>query len=156
MKHFAYTLAIAGMVGAMGTFAAAQSDTDVDAATTTCADFLAMSAADQRSALDSLNAADASATTDTTAEGADAGADVSANTDAATSMTDETASEAADADTSTDTAADTSPDTDAATADVDADADEAAGASEDPEVQAVIAACEGNEDALVADQLTSR
>lgn len=147
MKHFAYTLAVAGMIGSMGTFAAAQSDAGVDGATTTCADFMAMSSEDQRSALDTLKSADASAKT----EGADAGADVSGDTDAATSMTDDTVSDPAsdshDADTSMDTSADASTDT---------EADASAGASEDPEVQAVIAACEGNEDALIADHMTSK
>lgn len=54
--------------------------------------------------------------------------------------------------------ADTSADADSVTTDLSAEAegDASADASEDPEVQAVIAACEGNEDALVADQITSK
>lgn len=129
MKHLAYTLGIVGFVGSLGTATLAQSDTD--AATLTCADFVAMSADEQRTALDDLKLAQAEGETTSTT-----GTDMS--TDAGT--TDATDMEATD--TETDLSAE-------AEADTDMSADEGT----DPEVEAVLAACEGNDEALVADHL---
>lgn len=56
MKYFMHTLAMTGLVASLGTGAFAQAQ-DVDPATVTCGDFMAMSAEDQSSAMDTLKAA---------------------------------------------------------------------------------------------------
>ncbi len=131
MKHLVYTVGIAGLIGSLGTVTLAQSDTD--AATLTCADFTAMSADEQRTALDDLKLAQAEGETTSTT-----GTDMS--TDAGT--TDATDMEATD--TETDLSAE---------AEAEADTDMSADEGTDPEVEAVLAACEGNDEALVADHL---
>lgn len=124
MRRLAYSLTIAGMVGALGTATFAASETD--AATLTCADFMAMSADEQRSTLDSL----ASSNADTTAvPEPDAATELSAEADAG-----------ADAVGTEDTSAEADP----------SPTDEL---STDPDVEAVMASCAGNDDALVADQM---
>lgn len=147
MKHIAYTLSIAGLVASLGTGVFAASD--ADPATLTCMDFAAMSADEQRSALDGIHSMDAEsgaagevgADTDASSGTADAGTDLSAET--ATESSGDTGTDASD------------PGSDADTTESDTDVSDSSDVSTDPDVQAAISACEGNDDALVSDTIGS-
>ena len=157
MKHFAYSLSIAGLVASLGTgaFAAA----DADPATLTCADFTAMSADEQRSALDGIHAMDAESgaaddvgmdtdNTDASSGSADAGTDLSADT--ATGSSSDASPDTSDAGTDASDAG-----TDAGATASDTDVSDSSDVSTDPEVLDAISACEGNDEALVSDTIGS-
>ncbi|SIT80726.1 HdeA/HdeB family chaperone [Pontibaca methylaminivorans] len=145
MKYLAYTVSIAGLVASLGGAALAQDETDTapDPETVTCADFVTLSADEQRDVLDQLKASDSS--TDTEADaGADMGADADAGADTDTGADMST-------DTDTDTGGDVTTMEGDAGADTDLSADAGADADTDADIEAVISACEGDATALVSD-----
>ncbi len=137
MNYVTHTLAMTGLVAALGTGAFAQ---DVDPATLTCGDFLAMSGEDQGAAMDALKAA----LTDASSASA-------ASTDTAASTESAASTEAASSDTaSSDTAATTESDS-ASSADPTGSEDALA----DPQLETLVTSCEGNDEAMVMDQMGS-
>jgi len=152
MKYFTQIFALTGLVASLGTGAFAQ---DVDPATVTCGDFMAMSAEDQSAALEALKTAQMDADTGGAMATDDADStDSASSTDSATSTDTETSTDSATSGTDTsssDTA--TAAETDSVSSTTDTERSDDAMA--DPEMEALKTSCEGNDEALVMDQMGS-
>lgn len=138
MKYFTHSLAMTGLVAALGTGAFAQ---DVDPATLTCGDFLAMSGEDQGAAMDAVISAQAD---DSSAS--------AASVETATSTDSAASTEAASSVTASSDIAATTESNSVSSADMNGSDD----ALVDPKLETLVASCKGDNDALVMDQMGSK
>ncbi|MRX51778.1 hypothetical protein GI374_15375 [Paracoccus sp. S-4012] len=149
MRHLTRTLALSGVIAALGTGAFAQ---QADPASMTCAEFKALTSDEQMTAMDAVRSAGMSGDAASTAPASAGAADSGAATDAGSSATDTAAAGggttdgAAAADATAPGAAATGDSTTTAATDM---------AATDPEIAALIKSCEGFDDAPISERLTA-